>query len=130
MTKHVGRRGTATVELCVCLPLLVLIVVGSIETCSLIYLSETLSVTSYEAGRVLAMPNGTTEQADRRAKEILKSRGIANATVTSIPGNAASLDPGTEFRVVVAAPAHTNSLVPGFLFANRQLQAAVTFVKE
>lgn len=130
MTKRERRRGTATVELSVCLPLLVLIVVGSIETCSLIYLCETLSVSSYEAGRVLAMPNGTTEQAKRRAKEILKSRGIANATVTSIPGNALSLNAGAEFRVVVSAPAHTNSLAPGFLFANRQLQAGVTFVKE
>lgn len=129
-TNGVCRRGAATVELSICLPLLVLIVAGSIETCSLIYLCETLSVTSYEAGRVLAMEQGTTENASRRAKEILKSRGIANARVTPLPGNADSLDPGTEFRVLVSAPAHTNSLFPGFLFANREVQFGITFVKE
>lgn len=57
-----GRRrdGSASVELALCLPLFVLVVIGTVETCSLIHLQETLKTASYEAARLHRKESGKT----------------------------------------------------------------------
>ena len=47
-----ARKGAAVVEFAVCLPVVVLIVLGSIEAASLLFLKQTLVQASYEGVKV------------------------------------------------------------------------------
>jgi Flp pilus assembly protein TadG len=66
------RAGAATVELTVRLPVLVLIVIGAIETCSFIHLNESLITASYEGARVMSMPTSTREDGVRRCSSAVR----------------------------------------------------------
>jgi hypothetical protein len=125
------RGGTATVELSVCLPVLVLIVVGAIETCSFIHLNESLTTASYEAARVMAMPTATRSEGVRRCREFLASRNIDKVVVTTNPADLDSLDAGKQFTVIVSVPmVMNNRILASTVFANRNIQKSMTFVKE
>ena len=50
-TTRSNRRGIAAVELAVCLPVIVLLVFGSIEASSFIFLKQSLNVSAYEGIR-------------------------------------------------------------------------------
>jgi len=124
------RRGAAAVELGVCLPLFVLVIVGSIETCSLIYLQESLSVASYEAARMAAKPGAENSELVENAKKILSCRGIQNATVKTEPRNLQNVKAGDFVSVAVSVPAGTQSMLPNRCFGKREISSQVTFVKE
>ncbi|MGI9517005.1 MAG: TadE family protein [Pirellulaceae bacterium] len=49
-------RGTATVELALCLPMIVLVVFGAVEGASMIFLKQTLVQSSYEGIKVAVKP--------------------------------------------------------------------------
>ena len=128
-----GRRraGAATVELTVCLPVLVLIVVGAIETCSFIHLNESLVTASYEGARVLSMPTSTREDGVRRCREFLGSRKIVQADFSTTPDDVESLEAGREFTVTVSVPLLTDSFIfSDQLMSERRIQKSTTFVKE
>ena len=48
-----GRRGVAAAELAVCLPIVVLMVIATIEACSALFLKQSLTVAAYALGIVL-----------------------------------------------------------------------------
>ena len=64
-TKSVGgdapsRSGVAAVEFAVCLPVLVVLILGSIECCSMIFLRQSLAIVAYEGLRVAVKPETST----------------------------------------------------------------------
>lgn len=130
LRRGTARRGTATVELTVCLPVLVLIVVGTIETCNFIHSSESLKTATYEAARVMAMPGGTKSAGEQRCQEILESRGIEGAKLTTTPPSLNALEQGEKFTVEVTLKDYeANFFVRPFLSAV-ELRQSITFVKE
>ena len=58
---RVNRRAVATVELAVCLPVLALLVLGSIEAASFIFLKQTLQVAAYEGSVRAGRARSTSE---------------------------------------------------------------------
>ena len=46
------RRAAAAAELAICLPLIVFLLLASLEACSMIFLDHSLTITSYEGVRV------------------------------------------------------------------------------
>jgi Flp pilus assembly protein TadG len=124
------RRGAATVELSICLPLFVLVLLGSIETSNLIYLRESLCLASYEAARRAVASDATQEDVVRRATEILKSRRITELTVTTNPRDLASAAAGDPITVTVSVPVHTQSMLPQQVYGQRFISAVSSFVKE
>jgi Flp pilus assembly protein TadG len=124
------RRGIAAVEFAVCVPLLVLLFLGSIECANIIYLKQTLTLSSYEGVRKAIQFNSNNTQALARANDILTARNIQGASVTFVPADVATVPRGSEIAVTVSAPCGSNSSVPVTIFAGETLSVTIKMRKE
>ena len=125
-----SRRGVAAAEFAVCLPVLVLIVFGSIEASSYIFLKQSLNAAAYEGIRQAVRSDSTTAEANDRATNILDSRFVNDYQVSFPSGNVANIPRGEEVVIEVSAPTSTNSPLVGNFVTNRTLTARVVMVKE
>lgn len=123
------RKAVAAVEFAVCLPVLVLLVFGSIEASSFIFLKQTLSVACYEGIREAAKSGATDVDATARAQAILDSRGVNDFEI-EFPSGVADLERGEQVVCEVSAPTRTNSPLAGEFVTNRVLTARVVMLKE
>ncbi len=125
-----SRTGAALVEFAVLMPVLMVVVFGTIEAASMIFLKQTLVQASYESAKVLARRDGTEVGAIRVANEVANGRRIDSLDIRFEPSNIQSVPRGTFIRVTTSAPANANSLT-GFSFAgNRRVSAFAVMVKE
>ena len=129
MAPRVNRRAVATVELAVCLPVLALLVLGSIEAASFI-LKQTLQVAAYEGIRTAIRSGATDADAVTSAQAILDSRAVRDASIRFPSGSLAALARGQQVAIEVSAPTRTNSPLAGQWVANRTLTARVVMLKE
>ena len=67
VARRASRKGTATVEFAVCLPVLVTIVLGSIEATNAIFLKQHLTAAAYEGARKATTPAETSATPPPRA---------------------------------------------------------------
>ena len=72
------RGGAAVVELAVVLPVFVVILLGTIETCKMIFIQQSLEIAAYEAVRVAIVPETDFEDIDIRA---IYSDGVNESSV-------------------------------------------------
>jgi len=128
-TRHT-RSGTATVELAVCLPTILLLILGSIECCSMIFLQQSLKICSYEGARTAIRFDSTNSEVTDCCNEMITYRHIYGATVTITPSDVASVPRGEIITVEVRAACGDNTFVPRALFSNRTLVGKCTMVKE
>ena len=124
-----NRRGVAAVEFAVCLPVIVLLVFGSIEASSFIFLKQSLSVACYEGTREASKTGSTDAEATTRAQAILESRGVNDFEIR-FPSGVTGLSRGEQVVCEVAAPTRTNSPLAGEFVTNRVLTARVVMLKE
>ncbi|MEZ6062969.1 MAG: pilus assembly protein [Planctomycetaceae bacterium] len=124
------RSGAAAAEFAVCLPLLMILLIGTIEACSMIYLKQTLSVAAYEGIRAAVTTSGDTAKVNTAADRILTARNVSGAVVTISPVNFESMPPETWITVTVSAPGSSNSVVRGWFYDNQQIAARATMMKE
>ncbi len=124
------RRGAAVVEFAVCLPVILLIVFGSIEAANLLFLRQALIQSSYEAAKVAVKNTGTNSVATTAAQQVAAGRRIANLTITFQPADVSSAAKGDFVRVTIAAPGNANSVIPFGPFKDRIVSAQAVMVKE
>ena len=129
MTKR--RSGIATTELAICLPVILVITFGVIETTTAIHLKETATIAAYEGARVGVRKHGTNDAAREKIISFLDSRNVtydSNVIQISDPGfdTAGELEHVT---VTVEIPCQGNTIV-GLLFADERMSAVVTMRKE
>lgn len=127
-----NRRGIATVECALCLPLLLAITMASIDICSAIFLKESLTLAAYEGARVGVSQGGTNSSVVAKVEEFLTQRGVvydANAVTISTPSfeDAGTLEHVT---ITVTVPCAGNMPLTGGLFIGRTIDASVTMRKE
>ncbi len=120
----------AAVELAMCLPVIMLLVIGTVETCSMIFLKQSLAIAAYEGARTAVIPNATTEQVQAACKQVLTDRKVVDATVTVKPSNIAILKPGDFVDVTVVAPCSANSIVPIRFYRDKSLTSAASLMIE
>ncbi len=125
-----ARRGVAAVEFAVCLPVIVLLVFGSIEASSFIFLKQSLHVAAYEAARTATRIDSDNAAATQSVQNILTARMVRDFRVAFPNGESGSADRGDEVVVEVSAPTSTNSPLAGRFVTNRTLTARVVMVKE
>ncbi|QDV70902.1 TadE-like protein [Rosistilla carotiformis] len=125
-----ARRGTAIVEFAVCLPLLALLVFGTIEAASRIFLKQTLSISAYEAARQAIRVGSTTESSKASGDAILAARKVKGSKVTFAPTDITNASRGELIKVSVSAPTKDNSQVLGKFIADKTITATVVMVKE
>ena len=124
------RRGVAATELAVCMPVIVLVVLATIEACAMIFLQQSLSIAAYEGARVALTPAANVENVTYQCELILKDRDVRGARISVTPADLPGTSEGTWMTVQTQAPFSQNSMVGGWLFGNRTLTAAVQMVKE
>lgn len=113
-----GRRGIAATELAVCVPVLVLLVCGSIQACDLLYLKHALVSAAYEGSLELAKPSSTNASVNLRITQLLDARGVNGATIAISPsGSIAEIDAGTTMTISVTAPTASNLKLSGFFLS-------------
>ena len=123
------RSGAAVVEFAVCLPILLLIVFGSIEGASMMFLKQTLVQASYEGAKV-AIRTGDQEAAEEAIRAVAAGRRVKNVEITTIPSNLADADPGQLITITVTAPGNANSLLPFGPFKDQPVTAQASMVRE
>lgn len=128
--RRVRRTGVACAELAVCLPVLVLLVLLTIESTSMIFVDQSLTVAAYEGARVASAKTATNAMVHARCNSLLDGRQVNGYTVSLDPADVASVLPGDRIAVNVSAPFAGNSICPDWFFGSKVLQAEVTMVKE
>lgn len=124
------RRGNAAVELAVTLPLMALIVFGSVEVCSQIYVKQAIESAAYECARVAISAGATDTQLQTKMAEILAVRGINDASLVTTPASINSVNRGDRIVVTISAPASSNSTTLTRFVKTGSIQAACVMVKE
>ena len=124
------RAGTAMVEMAVCLPLLMLISFGAIETANAIFLKQAISQVAYEGARTASLPDATEDDILKRCNEFISARRIKGATVSVSPKKvSAKTNPGTAIEVTVTAPANANAISPVWFFQKSKMSNTVVMVR-
>ena len=124
------RRGAALVELAVCLPTLIFVMLMAMESADVIFLKQTLHIAAYEAARAAIEPGSTKSVAEAAAEHILDDRRVQDYNVQFTPGNVSGVSPGEMITVTVSAPVKKNTALPSWYLGKSQLQAQVKMNKE
>ena len=123
-------RGAAVTEFALVLPLLVLVLFATIETCSMMYLEQTLKIAAYEGARVALIPGTTKSNVEAAVNQVLDDRHVAAGKVSITPANYNNAAIGTFIRVTASAPTKGNSLVGAWFYGGRTLTSSVEMMKE
>ena len=125
-----SRSGIAATEFAVCLPILLVILIGIIEACSMVYLKQTLSVAAYEGVRVALKPDAAASDITAACNRILTQRKVQGATVTITPADFAVQPEQTWITVRVAATGSGNSVIAGWFYDTLVVDGQATIMKE
>jgi Flp pilus assembly protein TadG len=124
------RRGSAVVEAALCIPFVIILMLGTLEVCSGIYLKESLTVSAYEGVRAGIGRRSERDQVVDTVNQMLEDRNIADATVLIEPANFDSLNALDPVSVTIEAPTAGNSLYIFDSMVNRTVRARVIMVRE
>lgn len=118
-----NRSAIATVELAICLPVLSLIVFGSIQATNLIFLQHATTAAVYEGTLEMAKSNATNASVESRIQQVLDAREVVNTTISIIPAgtNIANTPAGTLLTLEVSADVRSNLSVFGFFAGPSQV---------
>jgi Flp pilus assembly protein TadG len=130
VARPMRKRGVAAAELAVCLPVVVLIVLATIESCSAMFLKQSLTVAAYEGVRTAIATGKTAANVQTVCNDILKDRRVQGAQVTLNPASIVGLKPGDLVSVTVSAPCNSNSPVPTTFYRGRVLTTSATMMIE
>lgn len=115
------------VELVVCLPALALLVLGTLECTSMIFLRQSLSIAAYEGVRVAIKPDALNRDVIARSRQVLNERRIAG--YIRVGRNVRSVPAGDVVEVGVGAQLRRNAAMP-LRFFSGELTATAQMIKE
>ena len=125
------RKGVATAECAICLPIIVTLTLGVIETCSVLFLKEAITIAAYEGARVGIQRGGSNARVRSRVEDFLTSRRIRH-TNQAVEFGELDFDNAGELQHVttkVTVPCNGNTVI-GWFFTGRSVDASVTLRKE
>jgi Flp pilus assembly protein TadG len=122
------RRGLACVELAVCLPLIALLVFGSLQACNLIFLKHSLTTAAYEGTLELVKSGSTNTSVVARVEQVLEMRGVKSYKVDLKPGNkkVEKSTPGVPFQIEVTADVNPNLFLRGWFTTSSKVSYTAT----
>jgi len=129
-SKRSNRKAAALVEFAICMPLLVMLVLGSVEAANAIYLRQALTIAAYEAARTASEPGGTTTSGIARANETLVARNVQDATVDISPELTPVTPRGAYVTTTVTAPLSSNLISPESIFRSRSISVTIVMVRQ
>jgi Flp pilus assembly protein TadG len=123
------RNGVAAVEFAVCLPMLVLALLGMLDCCSMVFLKQSLAVAAYEGAHTALQPGATSADVQAVCTQILRDRRVRSGSIQITPRPEGTPE-GQYFTVSVSAPTRTNSVLPTPILRGRRLTSSATMMKE
>ena len=124
------RDGVAVVELAVCLPVLVLILLATIESCVMLQLQQNVAITAYEGTRIGILQGSSASAVQLQCEMLLDDRNISNYTIIMNPADPATLNEGDLFTVTVEADCAANAVVGSAFFENKTISESVVMKAE
>ena len=124
------RSGVAAAEFAACLPILVIIVIATIEACSMVYLKQSRSVAAYEGARAALRPGTDTADVNAACNQILTARNVKATTITITPADFETKLPQTCIIIRVATSGGDHSVVSGWSYDQLLIDGAATMMKE
>jgi Flp pilus assembly protein TadG len=124
------QRGVAATEFAVCLPLIMVLLLGTLEASTMIFLKQTLSIAAYEGARTAITTNATVTDVEGACNRILTQRSVEDSSVVVSPSPLASQPVQSWITVTVSAPANSNSVVRGLFCSSHTVSAQATMMKE
>ncbi len=110
--------------------MIILLVFGSIEASSFIFLKQSLNAAAYEGVREAIRLGSDSDAGTERATAILNARGVSDFVIEFPSGDAGAADRGDAVVITVSAPTGSNRPITGQLLSDRTLVARVVMVKE
>ncbi len=124
-------RGAAAVECAFCIPLVVLLMFGTLSVCSDMYLKQTLTIAAFEGARTGVRRHGNRDGVEAAAQNVLDARGVVQAEIMIEPSDFSNLEALDEIEVTVVVPAKANAFYWwGVLGLDRQVSAKVVMARE
>ena len=132
-TRRLNRLGTATVELAIVAPLLIVLTLGTMDICSLIFLKEAATLAAYEGARVGIEKGKTDADAKDRVIDFLISRNIIHSASACVMISDPSFEEAETLEhvtVTVTLPIEGNLIIAPQILENLELSSSVTMRKE
>ena len=137
-------RGAAAVELALCLPILLTLTLGAMETCNLIYVRTLMDSVAYEGARTATRPTtaaqtvATTTSVTNYCNSLLSQLGVQGAQVslqvlshsTSQSESLSAAVPQDLVTVSITAPLSQNCYSNFVLSGSMSLAAQATLIVE
>ena len=124
------RRGVATAEMAVVLPVLLAIVFGTLEITQRLMLRQSATVAVYETARLAARRAVSSDRAIARGEALLADRGITGGRIVLVPQDLQSVTTGEEIRVVVVVPVGSNTPINYVLPNSGEIRTSSTMIRE
>jgi hypothetical protein len=118
-------KGAAIIELAVCLPILVLVTLATIEACAMLYLKQTLTIAAFEGARLGVIQGSQALNVEAQSQLILIDHGVASYAISMEPADPSTLTAGDYFRVSVSAECSPNSLIGGWFYTGKTFTESV-----
>ena len=122
------RKGSHCVEFAIVLPIMLLLFLSGIEFARMNLLRHLAENASYEAARQVIVPGATVEEAEAKAKAILKVMGVTGASLTVSPDPV--LETTGTVSVKVTIPAEKNLWMVPLFSKNLNFQSETTLLTE
>ncbi len=103
------RDGLASIELAFVLPVMLILILGTIEVCQRIFLRQSAVLVAYEGARSAVRSTCSSMDVTTRCQAMLTQRNVKGAVVTVTPADLLSQPSGTQIRVRIEVPWASNS---------------------
>lgn len=124
------RRGSAVVEFAFCLPILMVLILGSIEASNAIFLKQSLTSAAYEGIREAARIKSTAASSTSVTNNVLSARQVRGSNIVFTPNDPSTARRGDRISIEVSASISANSPIIGNVVKDRRLVIRSVMVKE
>ena len=124
------RQGSATVELAVCLPVLLLVVLGSIEAAGLTFTRQAMVQTAYEAASVAIRHDATNQTAVNAANQVARGRNLKGVNIRFDPSDVSRVARGQTITVTASVAASEGRSLKSNLIKTNTITAKAVMIKE
>ena len=128
-----SRFGAAAVEAALCIPVIIILMFGTLEISAGFFLKESLTIAAYEGARTGVKRRATRAQVEARVQDILDARNVSlgeSGSITVTPSDLSTLDALDPLTVVIRAPSAGNSALIFDSLTNRTITATVKMARE
>lgn len=132
LTGHKERRGTASIEMALMLPLLIVLLMGLLEYGWLFSKAHQIANVTRNAARIAVLPDSTSADAQTTVENQMAQVGMAGKyTLTMTPPDVSSVPSGQTIKVSLTVPYPGISLFHcGLIPGPESLHSEVTMAKE